>query len=56
MGKLISCVEVKEGSEYSYVGLVYICRKLGGENLVVDIGGVLGRVVEVSFVKYVFLL
>nr|XP_024383690.1 putative transferase At1g60990, chloroplastic isoform X2 [Physcomitrium patens] len=52
VGKLTSCVEAKEGSEHSHVGLAYIRRKSGGENLVVDIGGVSGRVVEASFVKY----
>lgn len=52
VGKLTSCVEAKEGSEHSHVGLAYVRRKAGGAGLVVDVGGVSGRVVEASFVKY----
>jgi hypothetical protein len=52
VGKLTSCVEAKEGSEHSHVGLAYIRRKAGGAGLEVDVGGVSGRVVEASFVKY----
>ena len=49
---MTSCVEAKEGSEHTHVGLAYIRRKAGGAGLAVDVGGVSGRVVESSYAKY----